>query len=354
MKSNNRILQNHQRLPHPLTGTSKLRKLQYEFRTGCAEDRLKQCAVGQFATDRLIERAQKLKTNFVENPFGVSMKLSLSVRIVEAPCKTKLFVPFEELVAIARETGYEAVCLRASAGGVDTPKSRLAEMRRCVESAGLFFSMVTADFNVPLNNDRGPDSLRNIGPSLDVAEAVGCSLIRVCLKQQSDIPFARQAAFEAAKRGIRLAHQCHTTSLFEEVEPMLKVISEIDQPNFGLIYEPANLLLNGQSYGLDTLQKLRPHLMNVYVQNHRLNPAGAVELPTFCRGNVRFDHLDPWTPGGVDFDAVTSALKQIGYTGTFTIHQAQGIQSANDARHFARQCAEYFRSLVTDQVWRTR
>ena len=175
------------------------------------------------------------------------MKLSLSVRIVEAPCKTKLFVPFEELVLIAKETGYQAVCLRASAGGVDTSKARLAQMRRCVEDAGLFISMVTADFNVPLNNDQGPQSLRNIGPSLDVAETVGCTLIRVCLKSRDDIPFARQAAVRAAQRGIRLAHQCHTTSLFEEVEPMLKVVAEIGQPNFGLIYEPANLLINGQS-----------------------------------------------------------------------------------------------------------
>src|SRR4051812_15197689 len=111
------------------------------------------------------------------------MKLSLSVRIVEAPCKTKLFVPFEEVVDIAKETGYQAICLRASAGGVDTPVARLREMRKSVEDAGLFVSMVTADFNVPLNNEQGPQSLRDIGPSLAVAEAVGCTLIRVCLKR---------------------------------------------------------------------------------------------------------------------------------------------------------------------------
>jgi sugar phosphate isomerase/epimerase len=274
------------------------------------------------------------------------MKLSLSVRIVEAPCKTKLFVPFEELVSIAKDTGYQAICLRASAGGVETPPSRLTEMRRCVEAAGLFISMVTADFNVPLNNDRGPDSLRNIAPSLDVAATVGCSLVRVCLKHRDDIPFARQAAERAAERGIRLAHQCHTTSLFEEVEPMLHVLAEIGQPNFGLIYEPANLLLNGQSYGLDTILKIRPYLMNVYVQNHCLKTDGNEELPTFCRGNVRFDHLAPWAPGGVDFLAVTGALRQIGYDGTFTVHQAQGIRSATDARLFAKRCADYFKPLL--------
>lgn len=270
------------------------------------------------------------------------MKLSLSVRIVESPCKTKLFVPFEEVVEIARETGYHAVCLRASAGGVQTPRSRLELMRQRVEAAGLFISMVTADADVPLNNDQGPNSLRNIGPSLDVAEAVGCTLIRVCMKRPEDIPAAKSAAQQASQRGIRLAHQCHTTSLFEEVEPMLGVLQQIGEPNFGLIYEPANLLLNGQSYGLDTLERLKPHLMNAYVQNHRLSDQGAEELPTFCRGMVRFDHLEPWTPGGVDFDVVTQSLRRIGYQGTFTIHQAQGIQTADDARRFAQQCADYF------------
>ena len=127
---------------------------------------------------------------------------------------------------------------------------------------------------------------------------------------------------------------------------MLDVLAQIGQPNFGLIYEPANLLLNGQPYGLETLKKLRPHLMNVYVQNHKLNPAGTDELPTFCRGNVRFDHLPPWTPGGVSFEEVATALKQVGYDGTFTLHQAQGIQSGADARKFAGECAESFGPLV--------
>jgi sugar phosphate isomerase/epimerase len=267
------------------------------------------------------------------------MQLSLSVRIVEASCKSRLHIPFEELVAIARETGYAAVCMRASAGGVGTPIKKLEEMRRCVQKAGLRVSMVTADVNVPLNNDEGPGSLRNIGPSLDVAEALGCDLIRVCLKKSDDIPHAQSAAIEAAKRGIRLAHQCHTSSLFEEVDAML---ARIDQPNFGIIYEPANLLLCGQSYGLDSLEKLRPHLMNVYVQNHRLTPTGTDELPTYCRGLVRFDHLDPWQPGGIDFAAVCSALAQIGYRGTLTIHQAQGITTADAARAFADRCARFF------------
>ncbi len=270
------------------------------------------------------------------------MQLALSVRIVEAACKTRLHLPWEQLLAIARDTGYAAICMRASAGGVDTPRPQLEAMRRQVEQAGLRVSMVTADCHVPLNNEQGPSSLRRIEPSLEVAEALGCDLIRVCLKRAEDVPHARSAAAAAAERGIRLAHQCHTASLFEEVEPMLEVLRQIGRPNFGLIYEPANLLLCGQSYGLDTLRRLQPHLMNVYVQNHRLNPAGPERLTTFCRGEVQFEHLDPWTPGGVEFDAVCAALRKIDYRGTLTIHQAQGIRTADEARDFARRCADYF------------
>jgi len=46
------------------------------------------------------------------------MKLSLSVRVAEAACKTRLNVPFLELVQLAKELGYSAVCMRASAAGV--------------------------------------------------------------------------------------------------------------------------------------------------------------------------------------------------------------------------------------------
>ena len=274
----------------------------------------------------------------------MALQLSLSVRIVEAACKTKLHVPFTDLVSIAAETGYDAVCMRASAGGVQTPLEELRRMRETVEEHGLHISMVTADSDVPLNNDDGPNSLRDIGPSLDVARALGCDLIRVCLKTDADIPYAREAAKQAADHGIRLAHQCHTTSIFEQVGQILTNLEAISQPNFGLIYEPANLMLCGESYGADTLRQLTPHMMNVYIQNHRLDPDGPVSLPTYCRGEMCFHHLPIWENGGVDSAAVFEGLREIDWAGHFTIHQAEGIETAEDARAYARHCAEFVRS----------
>jgi sugar phosphate isomerase/epimerase len=271
------------------------------------------------------------------------MQLSLSVRIAEAPCKTKLNVPFRDLVQLAAELGYRAICMRVSAGGIGTPRTELERMRAEVEHAGLRVSMVTADSDVPLNNDRGPNSLRNLGPSLDVAEALGCDLIRVCLKSNEDIEHARRAADSASKRKIRLAHQCHTTTLFETVDRSLDVLRQIDRENFGLIYEPANLMICGQSYGLDTLQRFQPHLMNVYVQNHRLDPQGPAELETWCLGLRRFHHIPIWESGGVDFPEVIAALQQVGYKGCVTIHQAYA--ELMGPRAAAVETATYLRGL---------
>lgn len=273
----------------------------------------------------------------------MKMPLSLSVRIAEAPCKTELHLPFDELVELAAESGYSAICMRASAGGVQTSASELRRMENVVDQHGLRVSMVTADSKVPLNNEHGPDSLRDIGPSLDVAETLGCDMIRVCIKKPEDIPFARESADRAAERGIRLAHQCHTSSLFEEVDQIQATLAEIDRPNFGIIYEPANLMLCGQDYGPATLERLRPHIINVYIQNHRLNPDGTDCLPTYCRGNVRYDHVPVWEEGGLDTPSVFSGLKQIDYAGHFTIHQAQGIETLDDARAFAKRCSDFVR-----------
>ncbi|MBW3540892.1 MAG: sugar phosphate isomerase/epimerase [Planctomycetes bacterium] len=271
------------------------------------------------------------------------MKLSLSVRIAEAPSKTKLNVPFRELVDLAAELGYRAVCLRASAGGVQTPRAELDRMRGEVERAGLVVSMVTADFNVPLNNAAGPESLGDIGPSLDVAEAFGCDLIRICMKTAADIKSACHAADRAAERGIRLAHQCHTTSLFEQVEPSVRVLEEVGRPNFGLIYEPANLMLCGEDYGERTLRRLAPWLMNVYVQNHALDPQGPVELETWCLGPRRFRHIPLWEPGGVDFAAVFDGLKAVGYDGFVTVHQAYA--ELMGPREAAVKSSQYLRTF---------
>lgn len=274
-----------------------------------------------------------------------AMKLSLSVRVAEKfDNKRESSMTIGELISLAKEHGYSALCMRASQAGVHTPAETVERMSAKIHDAGLAVSMVTGDFAVPQNDEHGPDGLRNITPYLDLAEAFQSHLIRVCMKKEEDIEWAQKAADEAAGRDIRLAHQSHASSLFETVEGALETLQKIGRPNFGIIYEPANWMIAGEPYGADTIRKLDPYIFNVYVQNHRLNPEGETSVKTWKKGPVPLDHIGLWEEGGVRFEEVFEALHEVGYEGYVTVHQAfEGAMPVDEA---VRRSAEYLRPLI--------
>lgn len=272
------------------------------------------------------------------------MKLSLSTRIAESfSDKEKAAVPFEEFSQLAKDNGYHAICMRASAAGIQSPNERVVEVRQIIDRLDLIVSMVTGDFAIPENFERGPGALRHITPYLDLAEAFTCGLMRICMKKEEDIPWAQRASDEAAERGIRLAHQCHAASLFETIEGSVEVLRRVDRPNFGIIYEPANLRMCGQTYGLEALRAFEPYLFNVYLQNYLPNPGGSANVETWVRGTVYFDHIPLHDPRGVNWHEVFDALEAVGYDGYVTVHQALAeIMLPAEA---AQVSADFLRSL---------
>ncbi|MFN0164174.1 MAG: sugar phosphate isomerase/epimerase family protein [Burkholderiales bacterium] len=270
------------------------------------------------------------------------MKLSLSARVGEKfSNKREAAMSFEQFADIAVLSGYHAVCMRASLLGIHTPSVEVAAKAKVLRDKGLAVSMVTGDFAIPENTNDGPAALRNIGPYLDLAAALDCDILRVALRHEEDIAWAQRAADAARERGIRLAHQCHTRSLFERVDETLSVLARINRPNFGLTYEPANLEACGEDYGPATIRRLAPHIINVYLQNQRLDPQGASVLRTWCRGDVRFEQIPLWDMRGIDFAAIFGALQSAGYDGYVTVHQA----GLNTPQVDALESARYLHSV---------
>ncbi len=272
------------------------------------------------------------------------MKLSLSARIAEKfSNKREASLPFDALADVARDNGYHAICMRASQVGIQTPTAEVAARARLIKARGLAVSMVTGDFAIPENSDEGPAALRNITPHLDLAAALDCDIVRVALRKDEDIAWAQRAADAARERGIRLAHQCHTRSLFEKSDEILDVLRRIGRPNFGLTYEAANLEACGQSYGAAAIRRFAPHIINVYLQNQRLDAAGDSVLRTWCRGEIRFEQIPLWDPRGIDFPHIMAALEAIGYRGYVTVHQA----GLNTPQADAAESARYLRGIGT-------
>ncbi|MBM3934847.1 MAG: sugar phosphate isomerase/epimerase [SAR202 cluster bacterium] len=272
------------------------------------------------------------------------MKLSISVRVAEKfSNKREASMGLDGLVRLAAASGYHAVCMRASQVGLHTPPEVVEEKREMLDAMGLKVSMVTGDFAIPENNDECPNALRNITPYLDLAEALGATLLRVGIKKAEDIPWTQRAADEAAERGMALAQQSHNRSPFETVEESVRYLKSINRRNFGITYEPANLELCGADYGPSTIRAFAPYLLNVYLQNQRLRPDGPNVIETWSRGPVRFEQIPMWDTRGIDFPAVLRALEQVGYEGYVTVHQAStGTITPEEA---ITKSAAYLRSL---------
>ncbi len=273
------------------------------------------------------------------------MKLSLSVRVAESVLnKEEANRSMEHLADLAQELGYSAMCMRASQAGIKSPLEQITRVRKVLAERGLPVSMVTGDIPIPANDEHAPDALRDITPYLDLTELLGADLIRIGMKKHEDIAWAQRASDEAAERNIQLAHQSHTRSLFETVEESVLVLKKVGRPNFGIIYEPANLDLCGQDYGPETIRRFAPWLFNVYLQNHRLNPKGSMTLDTWVRGPAPHDPVPLQAEGGIDFPIIMDTLNEMGYDGYVTVHQAFAeIMEPEDA---ARQSYDYLTSIA--------
>lgn len=273
------------------------------------------------------------------------MKLSLSTRIAEAPKpRTDLAIMgLDELAQMAKNAGFSAICMRASQVGIHSSPEEIKAARQILDGLGLRVASVIGDSDVPANNERAGMALRVIGRHLDVAQALGCDLIRIGMKAHTDIKWAQRASDEAAERGIRLAHQCHTCTLFETVDMSLQVVREVARPNFGIIYDPSNLIACGQDYGAPTIRALAPHLFSVYLQNRWNHPHGKATVETWINGPLKCDLVPFGDPRGVDFRVVFDALAEVGYDGYATVHQiAAGAVVADGIQ----QVADYLRSVA--------
>lgn len=250
------------------------------------------------------------------------MRLSLSVRIAESPRRKDVAaVPVGTVAACAKAAGFDGLSMRASVVGVDSPPDRVQAVRALLDRHGLAVSMVTGDLALAVNNADATAPLRNIAPYLDLAGALDCDLLRVMMHSRDDVADAQRAADAAAERGIRLSHQMHWGSLFETADGALEALSAVDRVNFGVTYEPANMLACGEDYGPSAIERLAPHLFNVYFQNVRLDPDSPVRFATRQRGPVGVRYVPLDDRSGIDIHPLIAALKDAGYDGWFSVHQ---------------------------------
>ena len=269
------------------------------------------------------------------------MKLSLSTRNVEgerSQTEIKTSKTFEEFLPIAKQSGYDAISVRASLGGKQLPLDRLYAVSALTKAAGLKVSMVTPDFPVPINNDRAPECLRNITPYLNVAEIFACDQVRIGMKKEDDIVWAQRAADEAKERKIRLVHHAESNTLFATFDITMQTLKKVNRRNLGFLYDECQWMVNTKDYRpeqmVSNIKAVSPWLWNVYVKNQVGGP-GPINRPEIKLDDNR----------GVDFAKMFEGLKAIHYTGYVTVHESNAPYAS--AEEAAQQCHAFLKSFIS-------
>ena len=250
------------------------------------------------------------------------MKISISSRITEqSDNKEKSFLSLDNFIKLASKNKFDGVSLRPSMISNDSSEYLVNQAQKLFNVNNMKVSMITSNIHVAKNDELASDILRNITPSLDLAEKLKTSLIRIMIKNSDDIFYARKALDEAKERNLKLLQQTHWGTLAETLDETVALIKTINRKNFGITFEPANLMACGSDFNKNALNQLLPHIENFYFQNIILDKKGKHVFPTTHNGDVRVKYISLDNSKGINIFSFLDFLREKKYDKWFTIHQ---------------------------------
>ena len=250
------------------------------------------------------------------------MKISISSRITEqSNNKEKSFLSLDSFVKLASKNKFDGVSLRPSMISTQSSKYLVNQAKKLFKVNNMKVSMITSNIHLAKNDELASDILRNITPSLDLAETLKTSLIRIMIKNRDDIFYAKKALDEAKERNLKLLQQTHWGTLAETLDETVTLIKTINRKNFGITFEPANLMACGSDFNKNALNQLLPHIENFYFQNIILDKKGKHVFPTIHNGDVRVKYISLDNSKGINIFSFLDFLREKKYDKWFTIHQ---------------------------------
>ena len=166
---------------------------------------------------------------------------------------------------------------------------------------------------------------RNITAVADVASSLGISLVSFhagFLPESPDDPSyekltdrIRQIARVFADKGIDLALETGQ----EDAETLKGFLDRLDEPNVGVNFDPANMILYAKGDPVAAVKTLMPYLMQVHIKD---------ALPTDTPGTWGSEEVVG--AGAVDWDAFLAALDEGGFEGDMCIEREAGSDRVVD------------------------
>ena len=262
------------------------------------------------------------------------MKLTLSGRIVESSEGSAMTVP--DFIRMAKETGYDGVDLRYSQIGPDAGEDLLSEVEAALADCGIEAALLNA------GGLKDEESLQGLLKIADAAERLGCSTIRASGSDE----MCQRAADLMAPRGIRLCSQIHTGGDYETIALTKDTLARIGRSNFGVIAEPANLLLAGQPRDEASLAEIADSIFGVNMQSIILvDPSDDANSLSLRDGTTVYYTRVPLSENTqLDLAGFLAGLKAAGFDGFINVLEPRDPEV--ESAVVARRTAETIRPML--------
>ena len=171
---------------------------------------------------------------------------------------------------------------------------------------------------------------------VDAMEAVGVEYYLSCgtsdeAQYETLYAVLKQLAAHGETKGVTVTLKPHggvsATSL-----DLLRAVERVDHPNFGIYFDPGNILYYTGGSPLENLDKLAPHVVGICIKDEAGGEKGDV-------------NIEPGT-ADVDFEAVFSILKAGGFGGGPVLVECLGGEELADINQRAARVRERIEQWV--------
>jgi len=253
------------------------------------------------------------------------MNISLSGRLVEIRYRD-VAVPTLDFLALARETGYDGVELRATqvADRADAPEAQ-AIGRGLAQHRLRLTRLLTLGVN--------EETWERFEAYVEVARALGAESVGIWVQ---DVAWTRRACDHLGEAGLPLVLQTHSGEFIGTPEDCLAFHAAVGRRNLRFMYDPAHFYLARKPYGEPAVRRMAD-----VIHCGGFQKIGAETGPD---GKWRSFRLDWDDPRGVRFEPVIAAFRAVGMDNHITV--IEPYEERQDARARAAGYARKLRALL--------
>ncbi len=194
--------------------------------------------------------------------------------------------------------------------------------------------------------------------SIDAAAALGASYCRVLSGQrrpdvereqgirycveciQECLPYARDRNITLIMENHYKDNYWHYPEFAQHMEVFCELVSQIDDPNFGVNFDPSNTLLAGED-PLELLRRIKHRVVTMHASDRYLTEGNIEDL--FLEHNDSIGYADRLRHGEIgqgtnDYDAIFVELRSVGFDSWISIEDGvDGIDQMHRSIAFLRR-----------------